>query len=134
MLKPGGRIVIVDLHPAFSKPAGHRGVEIYEDPNTGKQQFSTYIKTPKYLDIPPSRSEAVRGQSEPLWVFHRPFWLLMEPFFRNNLMLDAMREPAFSGEPNLSQAQSYHNFKQTPMLLAFRLVHRGAPGEWSIAQ
>ncbi|KXS94941.1 hypothetical protein AC578_6137 [Pseudocercospora eumusae] len=123
MLKPHGRIVIVDLHPAFSKPAGHRGMEIFEDPTTGKQQLSTYIKVPKYLNIPPSRSEAVRGQPEPLWVFHRPFWALMDPFFRNQLVLDGMREPAFEGRPVLSQAQSYHNFQQTPMLLAFRLRH-----------
>ncbi|KAJ3948887.1 hypothetical protein N0V92_012886, partial [Colletotrichum tropicale] len=59
-------VVVVDLHPAFSKPAGHRGMEIYEDPNTGKQQLSTYIKIPKYLNVPPSKSEAVRGQPEPL--------------------------------------------------------------------
>ncbi|KXT12529.1 hypothetical protein AC579_10360 [Pseudocercospora musae] len=124
MLKPHGRsIVIVDLHPAFSKPAGHRGMEIFEDPTTGKQQLSTYIKVPNYLNIPPSRSEAVRGQPEPLWVFHRPFWALMDPFFRNQLVLDGMREPAFEGKPVLSQAQSYHNFQQTPMLLAFRLRH-----------
>lgn len=57
------------------------------------------------------------------WVFHRPFWSLMQPFFDNNLVLDAMREPAFEGEPVLQQAQSYHNFQQTPMLLAFRLRH-----------
>lgn len=124
MLKPGGRVVVVDLHPAFSKPAGHRGMEIYEDPNTGKQQLSTYIKIPKYLNVPPSKSEAVRGQPEPLWVFHRPFWSLMEPFFKNGLVLDAMREPAFEGAPQPQQAQSYHNFQQTPMLLAFRLRHK----------
>ncbi|KAI8311366.1 hypothetical protein K4K61_012195 [Colletotrichum sp. SAR11_59] len=117
-------VVVVDLHPAFSKPAGHRGMEIYEDPNTGKQQLSTYIKIPKYLNVPPSKSEAVRGQPEPLWVFHRPFWSLMEPFFKNGLVLDAMREPAFEGAPQPQQAQSYHNFQQTPMLLAFRLRHK----------
>jgi hypothetical protein len=36
-----------------------------------------------------------------------------------------MREPAFKtegGDP--AHAQSYHNFPQTPMLLAFRLKHR----------
>ncbi|PPJ56792.1 hypothetical protein CBER1_05976 [Cercospora berteroae] len=121
MLKPTGRVVIVDLHPAFSKPAGHRGMEIFEDPKTGKQQLSTYIKVPRYLNIPPSKSEAVRGQPEPLWVFHRPFWALLEPFFKQGLVLDAMREPAFQGDPVLAQAQSYHNFQQTPMLLAFRL-------------
>jgi len=71
MLKPKGRIVVIDLHPAFSKPAGHRGMEIFEDPSTGKQQLSTYIKVPKYLNIPPCLSEAVRGQAEPL-VSHSP--------------------------------------------------------------
>lgn len=60
------RIVIVDLHPVFSKPAGHRGMEIYENPATGKQQLDTYIKVPRYLNIPPTLSEAVRGQPEPL--------------------------------------------------------------------
>ncbi|UJO19905.1 Ubiquinone biosynthesis O-methyltransferase [Fulvia fulva] len=121
MINPEGRIVVVDLHPAFSKPAGHRGMEIYEDPKTGKQQLSTYIKVPRYLNIPPTKSEAVRGQPEPLWVFHRPFGKLIEPFFQNGLILDAMREPAFEGEPMPSQAQNYHNFQQTPMLLGFRL-------------
>ncbi|KAF7195355.1 Ubiquinone biosynthesis O-methyltransferase [Pseudocercospora fuligena] len=123
MLKPNGRIVIVDLHPAFSKPAGHRGMEIFEDPKTGRQQLSTYIKVPKYLNIPPTMSEAVRGQPEPLMVFHRPLWALMEPFFRCGLVLDGLREPAFEGERIPSQAQSYHNFQQTPMLLAYRLRH-----------
>jgi len=59
-------VVNVDLHPAFSKPAGHRGMEIFEDPETGKQQLKTYIKVMRYLNIPPSKSEAVRGQPEPL--------------------------------------------------------------------
>ncbi|KAK1020022.1 hypothetical protein LTR33_019286, partial [Friedmanniomyces endolithicus] len=66
LLKRGGRVVNVDLHPAFSKPAGHRGMEIFEDPETGKQQLKTYIKVMRYLNIPPSKSEAVRGQPEPL--------------------------------------------------------------------
>ncbi|KAK5733833.1 hypothetical protein LTR17_009385 [Elasticomyces elasticus] len=125
LLKPDGRIVNVDLHPAFSKPAGHRGMEVFEDPETGKQQLKTYIKVTQYLDIAPSKSEAVRGQPKPLTTYHRPFWSLLDPFFRNGLVMDAMREPAFEtkgGDPE--HPQSYHNFPQTPMLLAFRLKHR----------
>lgn len=41
-------------------------MEIFEDPSTGKQHLSTAIKVPKYLNIPPVLSEAVRGQPEPL--------------------------------------------------------------------
>ncbi|KAK0948187.1 hypothetical protein LTR48_000624 [Friedmanniomyces endolithicus] len=125
LLKPGGRVVNVDLHPAFSKPAGHRGMEIFEDPETGKQQLKTYIKVMRYLNIPPSKSEAVRGQPEPLTTYHRPLWSLLEPFFKNGLVMDAMREPAFKTEGgDMEHPQSYHNFPQTPMLLAFRLKHR----------
>ena len=35
--------------------------------------------------------------------------------------MDAMREPGFEGDGDPSQLQSYHNFGQFPMLLAFRL-------------
>ncbi|KAK5115686.1 hypothetical protein LTR62_000775 [Meristemomyces frigidus] len=128
LLKPNGCIVNVDLHPAFSKPAGHRSMEIFEDPETGKQQLKTYIKVTQYLDVKPSKSEAVRGQPVPQTIYHRPFWALLDPFFRNGLVLDAMREPAFKTEGgDLVHAQSYHNFPQTPMLLAFRLRHAVRP-------
>ena len=124
LLKPAGCVVSVDLHPMFSKPAGHRGIEIYEDPCTGKQQIDTYIKVKQYLDIKPLQSEAVRGQSMPRTLYHRPIGTLLEPFFRNGLVLDALREPAFNtegGDP--AHPHSYHNFPQTPMLLAVRLKH-----------
>ncbi|KAK5151264.1 hypothetical protein LTS14_009434 [Recurvomyces mirabilis] len=127
-LKDDGCVVNVDLHPAFSKPAGHRGIEIFEDPSTGKQQMQFYIKVTKYLDISPSQSEAVRGQPVPLTVYHRPFWSLLTPFFENGMVLDAMREPAFETQGgDKEHPQSYHNFPQTPMLLAFRLKHAARP-------
>ncbi|KAK3613909.1 hypothetical protein LTR22_027966, partial [Elasticomyces elasticus] len=37
-------------------------MEIDEDPSTGKQQLHTNIEMLRYLNIPPSQSEAVRGQ------------------------------------------------------------------------
>ena len=57
--------------------------------------------------------------------YHRPIWSLLQLFFEAGLVMDAMREPAFKtvgGDPE--HVQSYHNFPQTPMLLAFRLKHR----------
>lgn len=41
-------------------------MELYEDPKTGVQKLDTFIKIPRYLNIPPTKSEAVRGQPEPL--------------------------------------------------------------------
>ncbi len=123
LLKPAGCVVIVDLHPAFSKPAGHRVIKIYEDPRTGKQQIDTYIKVKQYLYVEPSQSDAVRGQPMPLTVYHRPVSSLFKPFFNNDLVVDEM-EPAFEnrgGDP--AHPHSYHNFSQTPMSLAVRSRH-----------
>lgn len=84
-LKPGGRydcpertlsilltlgsVIVVDLHPVFSKPSGHREIQIYEDPATGKQILETCIKVKQYLNLPPVMSEAVRGQNKPVVSF-----------------------------------------------------------------
>ena len=124
LLKPAGCVVSVDLHPAFSKPAGHRVIEIYEDPRTGKQQIDTYIKVKQYLYVEPSQSEAVRGQAMPLTAYHRPVSPLFKHFFKNGLVVDEMMEPAFEtegGDP--AHPHSYHNFPQIPMPLAVRLKH-----------
>ncbi|KAH6656318.1 S-adenosyl-L-methionine-dependent methyltransferase [Truncatella angustata] len=129
LLAPKGRVIIVNLHPVFSKPAGHRCIEVLENDETGKQELHRYIKVRRYLDIPPVRSEALRGQPKPLMLFHRPFWSVLEPFLQSGMVLDAMREPGFKGEPNgeqAAQAQNYHNFQQFPMLLAFRLRLAGS--------
>ncbi|TLD09892.1 hypothetical protein PgNI_05867 [Pyricularia grisea] len=124
LLAPDGRVVIVNLHPVFSKPAGHRVMEVLENSDTGKQEVHRHIKVSNYLDIQPVKSEALRGQPYPLNLFHRPFWSLLDPFFRNGLVMDAMREPGFAGSSDPFQLQSYHNFVQFPMVLAFRLLLR----------
>ncbi|KYG40864.1 hypothetical protein M433DRAFT_77093 [Acidomyces richmondensis BFW] len=123
-LKPGGRVIVVDLHPVFSKPAGHREIQIYEDPATGKQVMETCIKIKQYLNLPPVMSEAVRGQNKPVMLYHRPISTLFNIFAKAGFVPNCIREPAFStkgGDP--VHAQSYHNFPQTPMLMAFRLKY-----------
>ncbi|KAI8631759.1 S-adenosyl-L-methionine-dependent methyltransferase [Xylariaceae sp. FL1651] len=102
LLAPGGRVVIVNLHPVFSKPAGHRVMKVLENDGTGKQKPHRHIKVSRYLDIKPVKSEAIRGQPHPLSI--------LDPFFRAGLVMDAMREPGFSGSNDLSQLQPYHNF------------------------
>ncbi|TLD24996.1 hypothetical protein PspLS_05908 [Pyricularia sp. CBS 133598] len=66
LLTPNGRVVIVNLHPVFSKPAGHRVMEVLENTETGKQEVHRHIKVSNYLDIQPVKSEALRGQPHPL--------------------------------------------------------------------
>ena len=54
-------------------------------------------------------------------IFHRPMHEILQPFFAAGMVLDGMKEPVFDDGPDEKQLQSYHNFPQHPMLLAFRL-------------
>ncbi|KAK0712422.1 S-adenosyl-L-methionine-dependent methyltransferase [Lasiosphaeria miniovina] len=127
ILKPAGRVIFANLHPAFHKPGAHRLIEVAENPDTGVQEIKASIKVEKYLNIGPVQSSALRGQPEPLIWFHRPIHELLEPFFDAGLALNKVREPSFSNGPDPSQAQSYHNFPQIPMQFIFRLVR--LPGQ-----
>lgn len=143
---------MANLHPCFHKPAAHRVIEVFENPQTGEQETHHSIKVSRYLAIEPVQSQALRGQPEPLIWFHRPIHELVGPFFRNGLMMDRLREPGFSRAPsgqipvgpapnsryggtmdsgasgnNTQQQQnpihSYENFSQIPMQFIFRLVY-----------
>ncbi|KAF2098952.1 hypothetical protein NA57DRAFT_56585 [Rhizodiscina lignyota] len=123
ILKPGtGRFIAVNLHPAFSKPAAHRVIEVLENPNTGQQETRHWIKSSAYLSIPPCSSQGIRDQPAAQTLFHRPLQDVFMPFFATGkLTLDGFKELAFQHEPDRAQIQSYHNFPQFPMLIAFRL-------------
>ncbi|KAH9843268.1 S-adenosyl-L-methionine-dependent methyltransferase [Teratosphaeria destructans] len=123
LLKPNGRVIVIDLHPAFMKPAGNRLIEIFEDED-GNQQRQFAMKTTKYLNVKnPVKSKAVQDQNEYIFQYHRPIWALLDPFFRAGLSMDMMREETFRTAGDREHPQSYHNFDQIPMLLAFRLRH-----------
>ncbi|KAK3377343.1 S-adenosyl-L-methionine-dependent methyltransferase [Lasiosphaeria ovina] len=127
ILKPTGRAIFANLHPAFHKPGAHRLIEVVENPDTGAQEIKGSIKVEKYLNIGPVQSSALRGQPEPLTWFHRPIHELLEPFFDAGLALNKVREPSFNDGLDTAQAQSYHNFPQIPMQFIFRLVR--LPGQ-----
>ncbi|KAM7192429.1 S-adenosyl-L-methionine-dependent methyltransferase [Naviculisporaceae sp. PSN 640] len=136
VLKKGGKVIVANLHPCFHKPGAHRVVEVLENPQTGEQEVHHFIKVSRYLDIEPVKSQALRGQPQPLVWFHRPIQELLEPFFLNGMMMDKLREPAFSKPKSLpmssnssspstdvqQQIQSYEHFTQIPMQFIFRLV------------
>ncbi len=128
ILKPGtGRFVAVNLHPAFSKPGAHRVIEVLENPNTGMQESRHWIKSQGYMSIPPCSSQGIRDQPAPQTLFHRPLQDMLMPFFATGkLALDGFKELAFQHDPDRAQLQSYHNFPQFPMLVAFRMKRIGA--------
>ncbi|KAK4888691.1 hypothetical protein LTR27_012430 [Elasticomyces elasticus] len=117
-----GRVVFVNLHPCFHKPAGHRVMELYEDPMDGVQKQIQWIKVMRYLDIGETQSEALRGQPQPLMWFHRPIHALLNPFAAASLCLKEVREPSFADALKPGEIQSYHNYPQIPMLFTFMLT------------
>ena len=122
LLRRNGRFIAINLHPAFSKPGAYRSIDILENPNTGEQETRHSIKSTGYMYIPPCSSQAIRGQEKSQTLFHRPLCQLISPFLHSGeLMMDRIKELAFEHEPDAKQIQSYHNFPQFPMLVAFRL-------------
>ncbi|KAI1259237.1 S-adenosyl-L-methionine-dependent methyltransferase [Xylariaceae sp. FL1019] len=131
LLKPDGRVVVVDLHPVLSKPAGHRVMEVKED-EKGTQIFPNHIEVTRYLDIPPVPTRSYKEEEGvPLvtTTYHRSVSALLQPFFENQLVMDAMREPGLkkreeprdASKKSKEPLESYRRFDQFPMLLAFRL-------------
>lgn len=123
LLRPNtGRFIIINLHPAFSKPGAHRVIDVLENPNTGLQETRQWIRSNGYLSIGPRSSQGIRDQPVPQTLFHRPLQDMLSPFLKDGAMvLDSFKELAFQHEPDRAKIQSYHNFPQWPMLVALRL-------------
>lgn len=127
LLKPKtGRFIAVNMHSAFCKPGAHRVVEVLENPNTGQQETRHSIKSVGYMSIPPCTSQGIRDQPAPQTLFHRPLQDVLGPFLESGEMaLDRFKELAFDHEPDRAQIQSFHNFPQFPILVAFRMRRIG---------
>jgi len=123
LLRPKvGRFIAINLHPAFSKPATHRVIEVLENPTTGLLETHHSMKSSAYMSIDPCSSQGIRGQPTPQTLFHRPLHELLSLFLESGeMMLDRFKELAFKDEPESELAQSWHNLSQFPMLVAFRL-------------
>jgi hypothetical protein len=52
------------MHPAFNSSGTNRGVQVIDDPASGRVRNIYSINVERYLDIPPTRGEAILGQAE----------------------------------------------------------------------
>lgn len=59
----GFRFVATIMHPAFNSSGTSRHIQVGEDPTTGYQTTLYSINVSRYLDIPPTKGEAIHGQS-----------------------------------------------------------------------
>ena len=111
VLKPGGRLVIFMLHPAFRVPRGSGW-------GTDEHRKLRYRRVDHYLNelaVPMKAfSEAGNvGRRGTTWSFHRPLSAYFQELFRGGLVVDAFEELADPLEKRASLI---------PMFVAFRAV------------
>ncbi|PGH21401.1 hypothetical protein AJ80_03318 [Polytolypa hystricis UAMH7299] len=122
--KNGGRFIATQLHPIFTAGIS-RLVEYVDSPATGREEFIHSIKMTHYLRVATSKSVFMQQQPTSQLYFHRPLHEIFAPFFRANLVMDALEEPNFDDEYVAAVGDldmgSWRRWTQIPKILAFRL-------------
>ncbi|KJZ76427.1 hypothetical protein HIM_04156 [Hirsutella minnesotensis 3608] len=117
LLKKNGIFVATMLHPVFFTSGARRFVQVVTHPGTGEEVSIRGKLVSEYLNVAPWKG--VINKEEPAFqlqvYFHRPLHELLGTFFQRGLVMDAMKEPAFT------EAQSQGNNTQLPPIMAFRL-------------
>jgi 2-polyprenyl-3-methyl-5-hydroxy-6-metoxy-1,4-benzoquinol methylase len=114
LVRPGGRFVASVLHPAFN--SGH-AMRVTEESEDDAGVLRTYwVKTSRYHTQFASKGVAIEGQPITQWYFHRPIESILEPFFTNGWIVDALREPVLA---------SSRFFSDVPGILVVRFRRPG---------
>jgi SAM-dependent methyltransferase len=117
LLKPGGRFVFSTLHPAFNSGDARPTVEI--DPEGSTTEIYS-VRVTSYGRAATSKGVAISGQPVEQWYFHRPLWMILEPFFANGFALDGLEEPLL-GEEHARSGTPVYAYTQLPGVLVGRL-------------
>jgi ubiquinone/menaquinone biosynthesis C-methylase UbiE len=117
LLKPHGRFVFSTLHPAFNSGDASPTVEV--DPKGDTTEVYS-VKVSSYGRPFASKGVAIPGQPVLQWYFHRPLWMIVEPFFAHGFALDGVDEPLL--DPNHGKPGTpMHVFTQLPGVLVARM-------------
>jgi ubiquinone/menaquinone biosynthesis C-methylase UbiE len=92
VIRPGGRLVVSTLHPAFNSGAMTFVTEMTEDVE-GRMEREHAIKRATYIEPTASLGTALDDQPLTQWYFHRPLEAILEPFFAHGWVVDGLAEP-----------------------------------------
>jgi ubiquinone/menaquinone biosynthesis C-methylase UbiE len=123
LLKPTGRFVFSTLHPAFNSGDARPAVELDVEGST-TEVYS--VKVSSYGRSSTSKGVAIPGQPVEQWYFHRPLWMILQPFFEHGFALDGLEEPLVGlehGKPGTPM----HVYTQLPGVLAARMRRNLGP-------
>ena len=121
LLKPGGRFVFSTLHPAFNSGDAKPALEL--DPEgLGAEVYS--VKVSSYGRPTSSKGVAIPGQPVQQWYFHRPIWMILDPFFEQGFALEGLEEPLVDPEHAKPGTPTFV-YTQLPGVLVGRLRRIG---------
>ena len=119
LLKVDGRFIFSVMHPCFNNPKVKLGME--EEDRDGEIITEYFVKSTKYIDIPPQKGLAILGQPVPHYYFHRPLNELLNTCFQAGFVIDGLEEPTFGPEDAGARMFSWTNFKDIPPVLVVRM-------------
>lgn len=117
LLKPAGRFVFSTLHPAFNSGDARPTVEI--DVENGATEIYS-VRVSSYGRSSTSKGIGVPGQPVEQWYFHRPLWMILEPFIEHGFALDGLEEPLVALEHE-SPGTPMYVYTQLPGVLVARM-------------
>jgi ubiquinone/menaquinone biosynthesis C-methylase UbiE len=116
LLKPAGRFVFSTLHPAFNSGDARPTVEL--DPEGSSTGYS--VKVSSYSRATTTKGVGLPGQPVEQWYFHRPLWMILEPFFEQGFALDGLEEPLV-GPDHGAPGTPMHVYAELPGVLVARM-------------
>jgi SAM-dependent methyltransferase len=117
LLNASGRFVFSTLHPSFNSGNVRPTVEVDQE---GRETEVYSVKVASYGRPSSGKGVAFHDQPVEQWYFHRPLWMILEPFFEHGFVLDGLEEPLVP-DPEWNAGKPSHVFTQVPGVLVARL-------------
>jgi hypothetical protein len=118
LMRPGGRLVLSTLHPAFNSGDAVPTAElVYRD---GDMRKVYSVKVSSYAKSSIAKGVALPGQPVEQWYFHRSLSDILRAFFDHGFALDALEEPLVDPDRGSAGSPGYV-YTEVPGVLVARL-------------
>jgi len=124
ILKPEGWLIFSIMHPCFQSPDFCKFAELVE----GNEHVAlrSGVKVTKYLTPTAWKSEAILGQPELQYYFHRPLSVIFNLAFKYRFVIEGFEEPAFEEAPADGRFLRWRAMTEIPPVLVVRMRLIGA--------
>lgn len=122
LLRAEGRFVFSVCHPCFNSNFSVLTAELINEGAGCRQEFG--VRITRYREPNADLCSGIINQPEPHWMYHRSLSDLLGSAFSAGFVMDALEEPAFSGETGGKNAFAWKKRPSIPPALVVRLRPR----------